>query len=159
MAKRARQVRSQWQARREGGFHVSRDDRLLAKAPLSRFLSQGILLNGERSEPFVSETNPPRRIGRSIAAVLIGIVAGIIFTLGTDIVLHAIHVFPPWGASMAGFEGALLLATAYRAVYGVMGSYIIAPLAPDPPILHPYLRRFLRPALCLVGAAVASNKG
>src|SRR6266851_8892940 len=37
MAKRARQVRSQWQARREGGFHVSRDDRLLAKALLNLF--------------------------------------------------------------------------------------------------------------------------
>jgi len=107
----------------------------------------------------VSETNPPRRIGRSIAAVLIGIVAGIIFTLGTDIVLHAIHVFPPWGASMAGFEGALLLATAYRAVYGVMGSYIIARLAPDRPMLHALVGGFIGLAVSIVGAAVTWNKG
>ncbi len=107
----------------------------------------------------MSETNPPRRIGRSIAAVLIGIVAGIIFTLGTDIVLHAIHVFPPWGASMAGFEGALLLATAYRAVYGVMGSYIIARLAPDRPMLHALVGGFIGLAVSIVGAAVTWNKG
>src|SRR5260370_27775449 len=126
MAKRARQVRSQWQARREGGFHLSRDDRLLAKALLSRFLSQGILLNGERSEPFMSETNPPRRIGRSIGAVLTGIVVGIVVTLGTDIVLHAIHVFPPLGASIDSFDVTLFLATDYRASYGVFRSYIIS---------------------------------
>jgi len=51
---------------------------------------------------------------------------GIILTIGTDIVLHAIGVFPPWGQSMVGFDGALLLATAYRTVYGVAASYIIA---------------------------------
>jgi hypothetical protein len=51
---------------------------------------------------------------------------GIIPTLGTDAVLHAIHVFPPWGQSMVGFDGPLLLATVYRTVYGVLGSYIIA---------------------------------
>ena len=107
----------------------------------------------------MSETNPPRRIGQSIGAVLIGIVAGIIFTLGTDIVLHAIHVFPPWGASMAGFEGALLLATAYRAVYGVMGSYIIARLAPDRPMLHALVGGFIGLAVSIVGAAVTWNKG
>ncbi len=107
----------------------------------------------------MSETNPPRRIGRSIVAVLAGMVVGIILTLGTDIVLHAIHVFPPWGASMAGFEGALLLATAYRAVYGVMGSYIIARLAPDRPMLHALVGGFIGLAVSIVGAAVTWNKG
>ncbi len=116
----------------------------------------------------MSETNPPRRIGRSIGAVLAGMVVGIILTLATDIVLHAIHVFPPWGASMAGFEGALLLATfegalllatAYRAVYGVMGSYIIARLAPDRPMLHALVGGFIGLAVSIVGAAVTWNKG
>jgi hypothetical protein len=32
----------------------------------------------------MSETRPPRRIGRSIGAVSTGIIAGIILTLGTD---------------------------------------------------------------------------
>jgi len=107
----------------------------------------------------MSETNPPRRIGRSIGAVLAGMVVGIILTLATDIVLHAIRVFPPWGASMAGFEGALLLATAYRAVYGVMGSYIIARLAPDRPMLHALVGGFIGLAVSIVGAAVTWNKG
>jgi len=43
----------------------------------------------------MSESNPPRRIGRSVAAVLTGMVVAIAVTLGTDIVLHAVGVFPP----------------------------------------------------------------
>ena len=64
----------------------------------------------------MSETQRPRRIGRSIGAVLAGILLGIAVTIATNIVLHAIGVFPPWGQSVVGFEGALLLATVYRTV-------------------------------------------
>ena len=78
------------------------------------------------SDRVMNETQPPRRIGRSIGAVLAGMLAGIILTLGTDVVLHVIGVFPPWGQSMVGFDGPLLLATVYRTIYGVLGSYIIA---------------------------------
>jgi Mn2+/Fe2+ NRAMP family transporter len=92
----------------------------------------------ERSEPIMSETHPPRRIGQSIVAVIAGMLVGIVITLGTDVVLHAVGVFPPWGASMVGFDGPLLLATAYRTVYGVLGSYIIARLAPDRPMQQPW---------------------
>ena len=42
-----------------------------------------------------TETLPPRRLGRSIGAVLTGIFAGIVLTIGTDISLHASGVFPP----------------------------------------------------------------
>jgi hypothetical protein len=56
-------------------------------------------------------------------------IAGIVVTLGTDIVLHKIGVFPPWGSSLVGFDGALLLATVYRTVYGIAATYIIARLA------------------------------
>ena len=107
----------------------------------------------------MSETHPPRRIGRSIVAVIAGILVGIVITLGTDVVLHAVGVFPPWGASMVGFDGALLLATAYRIVYGVLGSYIIARLAPDRPMQHALVGGFLGLVVSIVGAAVTWNKG
>ncbi len=35
----------------------------------------------------MTETQPPRRIGRSIGAVLAGILVGVVLSLGTDIVL------------------------------------------------------------------------
>ena len=107
----------------------------------------------------MSETHPPRRIGQSIVAVIAGILVGIVITLGTDVVLHAVGVFPRWGASMVGFDGALLLATAYRTVYGVLGSYIIARLAPDRPMQHALVGGFLGLVVSIVGAAVTWNKG
>jgi hypothetical protein len=107
----------------------------------------------------MSDSNPQRRIGRSIGAVLAGIVVGVVLSLGTDIVLHVIGVFPPWGASMVGFDGALLLATAYRTVYGVAASYIIARLAPDRPMLHALVGGFVGLAVSIFGAAVTWNKG
>ncbi len=107
----------------------------------------------------MSESNPPRQIGRSVAAVLTGMIVGIAVTLGTDIVLHAVGVFPPWGASMVGFDGPLLLATVYRTVYGVLGSYIIARLAPGRPMYHALVGGALGLAVSIVGAAVTWNKG
>jgi hypothetical protein len=111
------------------------------------------------SERVTSETQPPRRIGRSIGAVLAGIVVGIVLTIATDIVLHVIRVFPPWGASMVGFDGALLLATIYRTVYGIGASYIIARLAPDRPMQHALVGGVVGLAVSIVGAAVTWNKG
>lgn len=111
------------------------------------------------SEGVKSETQPPRRIGRSIGAVLAGIVVGIVLTIGTDVVLHVIGVFPPWGASMVGYEGALLLATLYRTVYGVLASYIIARLAPDRPMAHALVGGVLGLAVSILGAVLTWNKG
>jgi hypothetical protein len=107
----------------------------------------------------MSETHPPRSTGRSISAVLTGIVTGIVLTIGTDIVLHATGVFPPWGQSMVGFDGPLLLATVYRTVYGVVGSYIIARLAPDRPMQHALVGGVVGLVVSIVGAAVTWNKG
>jgi len=107
----------------------------------------------------MSEAQPPQRIGRSVGAVLAGMFVGILLTVGTDVVLHITGVFPPWGASMVGFDRALLLATAYRTVYGVAASYIIAQLAPDRPMLHALVGGVVGLAVSILGAAVTWNKG
>jgi hypothetical protein len=107
----------------------------------------------------MSDSNPPRRIGRSIAAVLVGMVVGIAITLATDEILHIVGVFPPWGASMIGFDGALLLATAYRTAYGVLGSYIIARRAPDRPMQHALVGGIVGVAVGTLGAVATWNKG
>jgi hypothetical protein len=107
----------------------------------------------------MSDTGRLQRMGRSLVALLAGMLVGILLSLGTDIVLHAIGVFPPWGESMAGFEGALLLATVYRTVYGVVASYVIAQLAPDRPLQHALVGGIIGLAASTVGAAVTWNKG
>ena len=107
----------------------------------------------------MSETRPTRNIPRSIGAIFAGFAFVIIVTLATDQLLHVTGVFPPWGASMAGYDAALLLATAYRIVFGIAGSYITARLAPDRPMQHALLGGFIGLALSIVGAAVTWNGG
>jgi hypothetical protein len=102
----------------------------------------------------MNETDPQRNIGRSILAVLAGMVVGIVLTIGTDIALHAARVFPPWGESMAGYDGALFLATIYRTIYGVLGTYITACLAPGRPMQHALAGGFIGLVVSIVGAAV-----
>lgn len=77
----------------------------------------------------------PRRPGRSLAAVLAGFVAVVVLSLGTDQVLHVLHVYPPWSEPMND-PGLNMLALAYRSVYTVLGGYIAARLAPHAPMRH-----------------------
>ena len=107
----------------------------------------------------MSEMRPARNIPRSIGAILAGFVFVFIVTLSTDQLLHLTGVFPPWGASMVGYDAALLLATAYRIVFGIAGSYVTARLAPDRPMQHALLGGLIGLALSIVGAAVTWNGG
>jgi drug/metabolite transporter (DMT)-like permease len=102
-------------------------------------------------------THRPRHIGRSILAVLAGIVVGVILSLVTDEGLHAIGVFPPWDQPPG--DAPLLLAMAYRTVYGVLGSYIIARLAPDRPMQHALVGGVVGLVVSTIGAVVTWNKG
>ena len=105
----------------------------------------------------MSETRAPRRLGRSIGAVLAGVVACVILSLGTDMLLHAAGVFPALGQPMS--DQLFLLATAYRTVYNIAGSYIAARLAPDRPMAHALWLGVMGLVLCIVGAVVTWNKG
>lgn len=105
----------------------------------------------------MSETHRPRRVGGSMGALLTGFLAVIILSLGTDIVLHAIGVFPRLGQPMAGTL--FLLATAYRTVYGVAGSYITARLAPNRPMQHALAGGVVGLALSIVGAVATWGRG
>ena len=102
-------------------------------------------------------TPGPRRTGRSIAAVLAGLVAIFVVTTATDIVLHAVGVFPPWGQPMS--DGLFALATAYRIVYGVAGSYLTARLAPDRPLRHALILGFIGLALATIGTVATWGRG
>lgn len=92
---------------------------------------------------------------RSIGVVAGGIVAGIVVTLLTDIVLHAVHVFPPWGQPPS--DGPLALATAYRVVYGIGASYLIARFAPSKPMLHALIAGFIGFVVSIAGAVATWN--
>ena len=105
----------------------------------------------------MTETDRPRSILRSIAAVFAAVVAVFVLSLGTDVVMHATGIFPPWFQPMAG--ALFLLALAYRIVYGVAGGYIAARLAPDRPIAHAIALGVVGLVLSTAGAAGTWNRG
>jgi hypothetical protein len=76
-----------------------------------------------------------RHIGRSTAAILFGLAAGAVLSLGTDQVLHVLKVYPPWNEPM--YDTRLnLLALSYRMTYDTFGSYLAARFAPRNPMRH-----------------------
>src|SRR6267143_6331238 len=97
------------------------------------------------------------RILKSIGAVLAGLLVGAALSLGTDVVLHAARVFQPWDQPAS--NALLLLATPYRTVYSVAGSYITARLAPNRPMLHALVLGVLGLAVSILGTVVTWNKG
>jgi hypothetical protein len=70
---------------------------------------------------------------RRLLSVLAGVVAIFVLSSATDLALEAIGVLP----SGPLFDtGLLLLATAYRIMFSVLASHIVARLAPDHPMRH-----------------------
>jgi len=104
----------------------------------------------------MSEAQRPRSLGRSIGALLAGFAAVVILSIGTDVALHAAGIFPPLGKPMS--DALLLLATVYRSIYAVVGSYITARVAPDRPMQHALAGGVIGLVLSVVGAVMAWNK-
>ncbi len=98
-----------------------------------------------------SVARPPRRLGRSIAAIFLGFLAVVVLSLGTDEVFHLLKVYPPWEAPMHA-PGLNLLALSYRIVYAALGSYIAARLAPRSPMLHAWILGVIGFVLGTMGA-------
>jgi hypothetical protein len=85
----------------------------------------------------MTQGNPPRSLLRSTGAVVAGLIAVFVLSLGTDEALHLLGLYPPWAVRMS--DALFGLATAYRIVYGVAGGYLVARLAPDAPMRHALL--------------------
>jgi hypothetical protein len=103
------------------------------------------------------QTEPPRRTLRSVGALFAGFVVVVVLSLGTDAVLHATGVFPPWGQPMS--DALFLLATAYRTLFGILGAYVTARLAPRRPMGHALLGGAIGLVLATAGAVATWDKG
>jgi hypothetical protein len=99
---------------------------------------------------------PRRRLGSSIWAVVAGFIAVVVLSIGTDAVLHALRVFPPLGQRMS--DKLFLIATIYRTVYAILGSYITARLSPDRPMAHALIGGIIGLIVGSVGAEVTWNR-
>ena len=101
----------------------------------------------------MSETHRPRRVLRSIGAVLAGVLAVVVLSIGAD---AALGFNPPRGGPMT--DAHYLLATAYRIVFTIAGGYIAARLAPHSPMRHALVIGAIGLAASLAGAIVMWNK-
>jgi hypothetical protein len=104
----------------------------------------------------MSEANPTSLL-RRIGAVFAGVVAVIVLSLATDVVLHASGVYPPWFQPMG--DSLWVLAVAYRIVYGIAGSYLTARIVRDRLMMHAMIVGVIGFALSIVGVAANWNKG
>jgi hypothetical protein len=94
---------------------------------------------------------------RSAVAVAAGMVTAIVLSLAADQVLRAVGLFAPQGQTMP--ETMFVLATAHRTIFGVVGSYVTARLAPGYPMMHALLLGGLGLVANLAGLAVAWSVG
>ena len=94
---------------------------------------------------------------KSIAAMVAGFVVVVVLSLGTDVVLHAAGVFPPWDQRMS--DALFLLATVYRTIYCIAGSYIAARLAPNRPMAHALVLGVMGFIISTAGAVATWNRG
>ena len=88
------------------------------------------------------------KILKGIGAILAGIIFIVVSHTGTDFVLEKLGIFPPPGQ---GFHVTWMVVTAtlYRSIFTVVGGYITAALAPDPPMRYVLI-------LGLIGLAVST---
>ena len=93
----------------------------------------------------------PGNLPRSIYAVILGLIAVFVLSLGTDQVLHSLNVYPPWGQPMYD-AGLNLLALSYRIVIAVVGCYIAARFAPRNPMRHAMILGVVGFVLSVAGA-------
>ena len=97
-----------------------------------------------------------KNIWKSVFAVVVGAVVGIVLSIGTDLAMRKTGIFPESGRMMT--NGLFVLATVYRAVYGVFGSYLTARLAPNRPMFHALVLGGIGTAVGVLGVVVNWNK-
>jgi len=110
-------------------------------------------------ESEVAETmKPPRRLGRSVLALVAGMVVNVALSLGTDFALVAMGILPALGRGVMN-DNQSLLAASYRTLYGVISSFVVARLAPYGPLGHALTGGAIGMALATVGAIATWNQG
>ena len=98
-----------------------------------------------------------QNLGRSIGALFAGFVAVVALSIGTDSIMRALGVFPPWNTRMS--DSLFVLAFAYRSIYGIAGSYLVAALAPDRPMGHALVSGAVGVVMSGIGLIIAWNAG
>lgn len=94
---------------------------------------------------------------KSIGAILAGIIAGAVLSIGTDFILEKTGIFPP---QKQGFFiwWMLLLALVYRGIYTIVSGYVTAALAPNRPVRHSVILGIIGVVVTLLGSIANWDK-
>ena len=108
------------------------------------------------SSEIAEGTNGSRKIVQSIGALFAGFIVNVVLSLGMDVALRAAGILPALSLPMTDAQS--LLATAYRTLIAIIGSYVVARLAPHHPLEHALLGGAIGMALAAVGAIATWNQ-
>jgi hypothetical protein len=89
--------------------------------------------------------------------VLAGLLEVVVLSIGTDAVMHLTGIFPPPDQPVG--DAFFLVATAYRTLYAVVGSYVAARMAPARPMRHAMALGVVALGIGVVGAVVTWGRG
>jgi hypothetical protein len=93
--------------------------------------------------------------GRSIWAVVAGVLFVVVASTAVDVVLHQTGVYKPMPTPLS--KGLAVLALSYRVVIGVIGGWITARMAPQNPMKHAMALGWVGVVFGLVGVIVSWN--
>lgn len=94
---------------------------------------------------------------KSAGAILAGFIFVVIISTATDLALENTGIMKqPFDLNPVWF---ILFVILYRTIYGVVGTYITASLAPNNPMRHAMIGGFIGLALSLAGAIVMREYG
>ena len=105
----------------------------------------------------MSERPAPPALARSVGAVAAGFMVTALLSLGTDVVMHSLGVFPPWGQPMS--NALFVWATVYRVAFTVLGGFVTAFLAPRKPMTHVLVLGAVGSVVALAGTLATWNQG
>lgn len=105
------------------------------------------------TEEITQKPPAPRRLWRSVRAMLAGVLTNVVLSTATDATMFATGIF---SESMA--SSLFVIPTIYRTIFGILGSSVTARLAPYRPLAHAVILGILGTVLGSIGVAVAIGK-
>jgi hypothetical protein len=95
---------------------------------------------------------------KGIGAILAGMIFIVVSHTGTDYVLETLGIFPPRNEGLH-ITWMVVTATIYRSIFTVVGGYITAALAPNPPMRYVMILGIIGLALGILAAIVTIPMG
>ncbi|HEY0715148.1 MAG TPA: hypothetical protein VGF45_20880 [Polyangia bacterium] len=106
--------------------------------------------------PFTTPSKRHQRLRRT-GAIAAGFATIVVASTAVDSVLHATGVYPPLGHSMS--SGLFALATAYRLIIAIAGSYLTARLSPGRPLADALILGAIGTVVSTAGAIAMWDAG